>query len=409
MAVWSFNRGEWTEAYVFLHLLGTGRIYGATEELKKDELTYIDIVNIIKDEPKQLVVFERFLKDDQAFISVTQGDCQIKIITAPELNEKAAFLYDAIKRQNSSNDFIIPEIQNYLEGLCFEKQPKANLSDSAKKKYGAKTDIIITSEDSLDRARRTEGFSIKSHLGSSPTLFNGSQTSGFTYEIKGCDESQMHKINALDGFVKMIKHIKEHLSLTYAGCRNEIFADNLDLVDCCLDKVLNSVVLSAIGYTQTAKSKDLVDICAAVTEENPMSKRHPELFYVSKIREFLFASFAGMTATTLWDGRKKLTGGYIDVNKDGEMLYYRAVSDDVFCNYLLKNTYLDLLSRGRNKDIAVTKAKAFLEGREATEEEVTSVITKANGKLKDVKGDFGYVYEKDGKYFIDINFQIRFR
>ena len=28
MAVWEFNRGEWTEAYVFLRLLGEGRIYG---------------------------------------------------------------------------------------------------------------------------------------------------------------------------------------------------------------------------------------------------------------------------------------------------------------------------------------------------------------------------------------------
>ena len=45
MAVWEFNRGEWTEAYVFLRLLGDGRIYGASANLVKDELTYIDIIN----------------------------------------------------------------------------------------------------------------------------------------------------------------------------------------------------------------------------------------------------------------------------------------------------------------------------------------------------------------------------
>ena len=33
MAVWKFNRGEWTEAYVFMRLLGDGRIYGASSEL----------------------------------------------------------------------------------------------------------------------------------------------------------------------------------------------------------------------------------------------------------------------------------------------------------------------------------------------------------------------------------------
>ena len=30
-------------------------------------------------------------------------------------------------------------------------------------------------------------------------------------------------------------------------------------------------------------------------------------------------------------------------------------------------------------------------------------------KSKSKKGDFGYVYGKDGLYFIDLNFQIRFR
>lgn len=35
MAVWKFNRGEWTEAYVFMRLLGDGRIYGASSELTK--------------------------------------------------------------------------------------------------------------------------------------------------------------------------------------------------------------------------------------------------------------------------------------------------------------------------------------------------------------------------------------
>lgn len=409
MAVWSFNRGEWTEAYVFLHLLGTGRIYGATEKLTKDEQTYINIVNIIRDEPSRLLVFERFLQDDQAYISVKEGDCKIMIITAPELNEKAAFLYDSIKGITAGNRKIsVVKIQEYLEGLNIDT-PKANLSADAKEKYGSKADIIVTSEDSSDHARRTEGFSIKSHLGSSPTLFNGSQTSGFRYEIKNCNETLMHTINALDSFVEMISYIKENLSLTFSGCRNEIFADNLDLVDSSLAQVLNGVVLSAIGYNKKSATRNLPDICAAVTEDNPLGKRHPELFYVSKIRDFLFAAFAGMTACTIWNGRKKLTGGYIDVNPNGEMLYYRAISDEVFCNYLLQYTYLDLLDRGRNKDVAVVKARAYLESREATDDEITFASKKTDGTLKPVKGNYGYVYQKDGIFYIDINFQIRFK
>ena len=34
--IWRFNRGEWTEAYVFLKLLSDGKIYGATEDLNAE-------------------------------------------------------------------------------------------------------------------------------------------------------------------------------------------------------------------------------------------------------------------------------------------------------------------------------------------------------------------------------------
>ena len=58
MATWKFNRGEWTEAYVFMRLLGDGRIYGASPKLTKDDSIYIDIINIIRDEPDKILIFE---------------------------------------------------------------------------------------------------------------------------------------------------------------------------------------------------------------------------------------------------------------------------------------------------------------------------------------------------------------
>lgn len=66
MAVWQFNRGEWTEAYVFMRLLGDGRIYGASSELTKDDSTYIDIINIIREEPDKMLIFERFVDENIA-------------------------------------------------------------------------------------------------------------------------------------------------------------------------------------------------------------------------------------------------------------------------------------------------------------------------------------------------------
>lgn len=412
MAYWEFNKGEWTEAYVFLRLLGDGRLYGASADLVKDEQTYIDIINIIRDEPDKCLIFERFLEDNVAYVQSYNGDEKLKIVTAPELTEKAAYLYDKIKGYTAGDRKLkVPEIQEYLEELSLDS-PKANLSKAAKEKYGAKTDIIMTMEDSFDHIRTVGGFSIKSHLGSAPTLFNSSTTSGFVYRVVGCDVEGMHKLNYQDSFIKIINAIKDEYRLEYVGCRNEIFEQNLRMIDWRMDELLSYAMLMQIGYIDGWKSNSIEDMCASLAEKNPLGARNPKYFYESKMRCMLFASFAGMTATTEWNGRKKLSGGYIDVDKKGEMLYYRAISDDIFENYLYKHTFIDRPDGGREKDLAFAVAKARIgEHRELTDNEKNKIIYKngKDGEKKSKKEDFGYVYQKDEEFHIVVNFKIRFR
>lgn len=410
MATWKYNKGEWTEAYVFLRLLGEGRIYGASSELTKDPTTYIDILKIIRDEPDKIVIFERFINDNIDKVKVSKDGEVIKIVVAPELSEYAESVYEKIKNIRTSE--CIPDVQKYLENICFDS-PKANLSESAKEKYGAKTDIIITSRNSIDHSTSTEGFSIKSHLGSPATLFNCSQTSGFTYEITNCNTSLMHKINAADSFLAMINAIKSlGLNIVFHGCRNDIFEQNICIVDSQMDKVLSEAVQIHAGcFDNSSQSSRVKDICEYVIQRNPVGVRNPQMFYPAKFKDFLFASFAGLTASSIWNGRKRITGGYIDVSGTGEMLYYRAISDDIFGNYLFENTYFDRPDRGMRKELAYEEAIAFEDGRSLTEEERNNIIYQdgKSGPMKSKKGDFGYVYEKNGKFFIDINFQIRFK
>ena len=409
MATWQFNRGEWTEAYVFMRLLGEGRIYGATSDLTKDDSTYIDIINIIREEPDKMLIFERFVEANIAYVKASKDGEQITVVTAPELSEYAQILYDNIKALSATRVIEVANVQEYLESFGINT-PKANLSKEAKEKYGAKTDIIITSEDSLDHSKTTEGFSIKSHIGSPATLFNCSQTSGFTFEVVGCDKKGMHELNSNDAFLSIMGAIKEHYTLKYVGCRNEIFEQNIAIVDSRMDEVMSVAVLVHAAYYGTFGA-DVKTICDEVVKLNPINVRNPQMFYPAKFKDFLFDSFAGMTATSIWNGRKRLTGGYIDVSRNGDMLYYRAMSDDIFCNYLFENTYFDRPDRGMQKEIAVSEANAYLEGRELTETEIKALTYKdgQSGMKKSKKGDFGYIYEKDGQFFIDLNFQIRFR
>ncbi len=264
--------------------------------------------------------------------------------------------------------------------------------------------------NSHNHSKSIERLSIKSHLGSSATLFNSSPTSGFLYRINGCNYKGMHELNAQShSFETMLKLIKERYELEYVGCRNGIFADNLSLVDSRMDEVMQAAILVAYGFYGFCPSQKLTDICNCLIEINPLRHRRPKDFYPAKFKSFLFDAFAGMTASKEWDGRKLLSGGYIDVASNGSILYYRAVSDDVFCSYLFKNTFIDLPDRGINHSIAENKGKAYVEGRVPTKEELDRATLTKNGKTRQKKGDWGYVFEKDGQYFFSVNFQIRFK
>ncbi len=405
--MWEFNYGEWTEAYVFLRLLSNGRIYAADRNFECDENVYIDILNIIRYEKDHILEFKRELESVQA----TDNSVVFRVLTYAELTDKANFLYDAIKSVSTANrKFSIPEIERYLSELKFSQPKVPKLPKEIEDEYGKKTDIIITIQDSADNAVSTTGFSIKSHLGSASTLFNSSLASNFTYEIVGCDDNEMYEINGnqIASEIGMFEYIKNNpnLSLEFRGT-SDAFNDNLDFVELKMPEILSCALLTQIGYYERAESSKTKDIINKVVQINPVGVRRPEMWYEAKMKDFLYASFSGLTASEPWDGRKKLSGGYIDVGLNGQMLYYRAVSDDVFNTFLYEHTFFDRPSRGVNKDKARVNAKAWLEGRVVSEDEISEATLK-DGKPKAKKGDWGYVYKEDGKYYIAINFQIRF-
>ncbi len=357
MAVFQFKRGEWTEAYILMRLLDDSRCYRSSSDLINDRTVNLNILNIIHNEADKIQIFLGYIESNKDFIKITDEGESIRIVTIPEMSEYAKQMYDSIK---------------------------AIVADG-----------II---------------SIKPHIGSSATLFNSSQSSGFNYEVVGCNEVGMHELNSKDAFLSIIEGIKANYSLKYVGCRNEAFEQNIAIVDSRMGEILNTAVLTQAAY-YGACSSDVKSICNLVAELNPINVRNPQMFYPAKFKDFLFASFAGMTASTVWNGRKRLSGGYIDVSREGEMLYYRAISDDIFGNYLFENTYFDRPDRGMCKDLAVATAQAFINGHQLSEEEIRQLTYRngVSGTRKPKKGDFGYVYQKDGRYYIDLNFQIRFR
>ncbi len=405
--IWRFNRGEWTEAYVFLKLLSDGKIYGATEDLKKDLSKFIKIVSVTRPEKENFVLkYEPDFDSIPQKVSAMLNETEFAVITVSELAEKANFLYKSMKTFSSQKKDTIPEIQEFLEKLKFSSPKIPSLPKSFENEFGRKTDIIVTIINSEDGAVSTDGFSIKSHMGSPSSLFNSGDGSRLIFKIVGCTEKRMHEINLIEDELKIIQAIKDDkdLSLEFVKTGKEEFAGNLEYIDTQMLKIITMTMLVQTKYLSPAKSSNLRDIINVVSELNPLSVMYPEHFYEAKFKDFLFASLAGLTASKKWDGKTRMTGGYIDVNKDGELLYYRAISNEIFCSYLYENTFIDRPDRGHNKDIAIEKAKAYFENRTVSDAEIEAIK-----KAKDKKGNCGFVYEENGEYFIAINFQVRFR
>lgn len=419
--VWRFNIGEWTEAYVFIKLLAVGRLYAMDGSFNKDDKTYFDISNIIRSENSDILDFRRLnVGLCSSDVKLYKNNSFISIITSDKLSSLAEFLYSILKNKRSSNGFdnlknpviAVEDVQEAFMAWGISS-PKADLSKELKKEYGAKSDMILTGIDSFDRSRTTVGFSIKSHMGSSPTLYNSSTNSGFVYLLKGCNDDLLHRINGSGKFLEKISFIKEHnISVEYFGTKSEALSDNLQLVDTSMEKIIAALLLIYSKFLDIRyKSASLEDLTAALTEYNPLGIKASRAlyFYESKMKTFLFDCFAGLSATTPWDGRRSVCGGYIDVDKNGDMLYCRAVSDDVFMSYLYKNTYFDRPDAGSKARYAYEAGKKYVEGIELTADEKRKILYNDSGKKKSLRSDYGYVYKKDGAYFFDINFQIRFR
>jgi hypothetical protein len=420
--IWKFNKGEWSEAYVFLKLLADGRIYGADNNEEKNLSTYIDILNLLKFEKKKTFKFVRTGEGSNCLITAYENGDKFIVKTAPELEHKASRLYYAIKNTKPTGKrktFSVQELQDFLQEFRFTSPKVPSIPKDKQILYGKKSDIVITMRDSIDKAVSMEGFSIKSRLGSNPTLFNSAIASALVYEVEDCTDEIMHAINALDEFSgKMIPALRDtyDLKLRFVGSQPvngvQIFARNVMYVDTQMLRILSVLMLIQTGYLTEACSMSK-DLARELAYFNPLDFPDPESFYAAKLKDFHFAAFSGMTASEAWDGKRKLSGGYINVDRNGDLLYYRAISDDIFCTYLFDHLYFDRPDRGYKKDIAVAEGKAFQEGRELTDKERHDLTYKLNDDGKEVhrnpKGDWGYIYKQDGRYFLNINFQTRFR
>ncbi|OGU60111.1 MAG: hypothetical protein A2X64_01090 [Ignavibacteria bacterium GWF2_33_9] len=356
------NKGEWSEFYTFLKLLADGKLYTADENLNKNEEIFYLILKIIRSENGNL----NYLRKDKIIVQNDAGEILSEIPIQNILKYTESLLAGMNSGEGAfSLDFMTPIFNElYATRLSDEKVETA--------------DIRIVIHDPVLHNTQTQGFSIKSYLGGKPTLFNASKNTNLIYKIlPEINYEQVIEINLLDSYSKRINWLTENgFNLEFVKMQSEIFKTNLQMIDSNLPVILSDWLLKRY-LSRKSSVKDLTDYLSISNPCDFKVELNPN-FYCRKIKDMLVDMALGMQAGRIWNGNFNVTGGFIAVKKDGELVCYHVYNRNEFQNYLLNHTKVDFPDSSPNRC------------------DYGRIITAAE------------VVENEG-YFIKLNFQIRFK
>jgi len=284
------------------------------------------------------------------------------VVPVSDITAKTANILERLI--NAAGAFSLPEAQELMDRL--------NLH-SVKAPSAAKADLVATIMDRSTNTSDLTGFSTKSFLGASATLFNASGATNFRYAISGITQAQAVTINQIEGRSKMRDRLamiaKYGGSLAFTQIASPVLSANLRKIDTMLPEFVADMLLA---YYQ-GRGTSCADLVTLIAEHSAEVKRfrlsHEDLTF--KIKQLLVNVALGMVPNTQWDGMQKAHGGYLIVKRAGELVCYHAVHRDKFLQYLFIATKFDTPSTGRHH--------------------------------------FGSIVEENGQFFINLNLQIRFK
>jgi hypothetical protein len=324
----TMNKGEWSEAYALLTLIGNSDFVLADKLLSNQNSNQYKVGGILipTDIPNKFVN----LKVENEFV-LASFNGQNQSIPLAEVKKVAENLFNQIENSNSTT-FSFNELDD-LWTQFFNPQIKANRSE--------KSDIQLEIIDSNTKTKSLCGFSIKSNLGGATSLLNASQSTNFLYEAPSTIGIQNPSPKELGKFVKS-------LSLKHHGSVNQIYKQNLHLVNKDLEILISHLLIEYYGSSN--REKYLKNLLAILANKNPLNFSITTN-YEQIVCKFLRATAFGMVPRELWNGRLSASGGMIIVKGDGKLASFYlndSQSNTNLNNYLLENSFFDTASTSRH-------------------------------------------------------------
>ena len=340
------NKGEWSEIYTLLKLLGEGKVYAGDQNLNKIHDLFYPIIMILRKEKDG--GFNYKLHEQDVVIQTPEGEELLRISASVFLIE-AENLLKAINENDGV--FPIPRIEAFMNRIhCHTLKAQSN----------DKTDIRIILHDRRTNINSEMGFSIKSQLGGDSTLLNASKATNFNFKIHGTalSDEDIAYVNSLNP--KRNKVIDRVNAIKRKGCKlvfdkvdNRTFRNNLVMLDGDLPIIIANLLLEQLN----SGISTLKELTEQITKTNPLRYdiEQASPFYAYKIKHILTSAALGMMPATAWSGKFDANGGYLVVKKDGEVLCYHFYDRNRFEDFLFSNAYLERSSTSRHEYASIVK------------------------------------------------------
>ncbi len=354
-----------------LKLLAEAKLFSADEKLNSTK-SYVNVKSAFRQDIDLLNGLEKALeyKAQKTNIHIMESSTgkQLLSISKEQISEISKQLFSAIKTGSGASFAVNEMIQKQLTQLSINriKQPSTS-----------KGDITLLIHDPLVGLDTCQKFSIKSLVGSNPTLLNSNKTTNIIYEIKNASgtslpSSLINEVNSINPktkkYIARLNFLKENgYSLSYKKYEDETFQLNMQLIDSNLPEILAFAIKEKFSH-QISKMPDVI---SNLKKKNPMqyNQQQGHNFYDYRIVNFLVEAALGMTSKSVWTGIYDATGGIIVVKDNSEVLCYHLIDFNKFKLFLRNSTIIDSPSGSRH--------------------------------------GYGSVYSENNKSYIKLNFQIR--
>lgn len=359
------NKGEWSELYTLFKLLADQNLYPIEKNQIEGERLRLPILSIMRYIDQEIGVEYYIMEDSNIKMNINNE--KQKVILKSDFSHWAKHLFNemsSVKKKDAS--FAIHSLDKFREECCCPKVACVNrkIADNCTDK----SDLYIVIHDTLTGQTPKQGFSIKSEIGSAPTLVNASALTNFYYRLsKRLSKKQIDIVNSLTikqgskivtDVMGRLARIKEFGSeLEFCGIqpnkdKEDIFYENLVLVDSCMPDILGWLLLTSF----TTGERRIDKLTDMITNENPihfpMSRNKKQ--YEAKVKRLLLDFALGMLPGKPWEATD-LASGMLVVKPSGDIDCYHVLYKDTLEEYLYHDLKFETASATRHGYANITE------------------------------------------------------